>query len=517
MVALASSGLESVHVDPVRPDEVEVDGRGQAGGARRLRRRGGVVPGKGRDGGDPAEGVDRQHVHRRVRGGRVVVSVLVVPVGGDGEAGDEARRGVDRRRQVVRQPEERREKGHGRRLVGRREVVAPHPLGVEGGEGRVVLRPVVVGVDLIGLARRPVARLGSGHVPEALPREVLLAVGAHDDLGLVGGIPEELALLPCGGVDELLLGRVERRVGAEVPDGVEHAAGRDEGGRRAVGHGGMTSQEADPAGPHRLAGVVDLQVAKPEVPVRQEGLVATALRVGEGQVRALGVVGRGDGSVGVERVPDVHGDGVTIGPLSERDPGSTGIDLAEVGDHRTGGQGRDRDRMDDALGDPRALGVQVGERRGAGGAEHGRRRPAPVVEAVVRPTLRVQPAVDPLDEVAPVVVALRGGQPLRPLRAPGAVGSDRDDLTARVVRRHLDQEARGGGRAAPARPVPVVQDPDHVAAPGLEHGRQVGGLEVLLVGEAEARARVDQVTVHPKLVLVGRGDKGGGSPEATGR
>ena len=174
------------------------------------------------------------------------------------------------------------------------------------------------------------------------------------------------------------------------------------------------------------------------------------------------------------------------------------------------GKGPERRRRHSVLGDPGALGEQTGERGGAHRPEHRGRCPRSVVVVGVRPPGRRQPAVDPLDEVAAVVVALRGGQPLRRTGPPRAVGGDGHHPAVGVVDRHLDEEARGRRRAAPARPVPVVEDADGVGPSGDDCGRDVGGLVVLLVREAEARAGVDPGAVHPQLVLVGARHVGGG-------
>ena len=193
---------------------------------------------------------------------------------------------------VVGEAEQGRIEGGQRGPVAGRQVVPPHPFGIPGGEQRVVLGPVVVGVDLVDLAGGgPVARLGPGHVAEPLPAQVLVAERPHHRLGLVGRVPEELALLPGGRVDELLLGGVEAGVGAHVPDRIEHRLGRREGGRGHVGHGGVPGDEGDLVAVDRLAGIVDLQVAEPEVTVGLERLGPRALGVARRTDRCPGCCG----------------------------------------------------------------------------------------------------------------------------------------------------------------------------------------------------------------------------------
>ena len=253
----------------------------------------------------------------------------------------------------------------------------------------------------------------------------------------------------------------------------------------------------------RLAGSVDLEVAEPEVPVGKEGLRAGALDVGEGEIGPLGVVDGRDRSVRVEGVADVDRDGVPFPPVSEGHLGSSGVDLAEVDHDRAVRQRAHRARRDRVLGDPGALRVEAGERCGAGRSAHRRRRPGRVVEARRRPAGRVEPRVDPLDEVAAVVVALRGGEPLGLARPPRAVGGNDHHPAAAVVHGDLDQEARGRRGPATSGPVPVVEHPERVGPARVHHPGEVGRLVVLLVGEAEARPRVDLGSVDPQLVAVG--------------
>ena len=233
------------------------------------------------------------------------------------------------------------------------------------------------------------------------------------------------------------------------------------------GHGRVTGQHRELVGPHGLARLVDLEVPEAQEGVGEELLGAVPLDVGEAQIGALGAVGGGDLSVVVEQVADMHVDGAAGQAVAEVDGGPGGHDLAEVHHHRPIAQRPGADRGNGVLGDPGALGVEVGERGGPDRPEHGGCLPAAVVVVHVGPTQGGLPAVDDLHEVVGLVVPGGRRQPLGRTLPPGVVGAEHLAAAVGVHHRELQQRPGNGRRAPVARPVPVVEQPDGVGPAGL--------------------------------------------------
>ena len=519
--ARRSVGVETVDVDPVGAGEARVHGGCELRCPRPHGRRPGRVAGQLGHLRDPVERVDPEDVARRVGGDGEVVVVGRVPLGHVGQPVEQPGVGPARPPDPV--ADHRRARGEGRHgvAVAGREVVAPQPLRVALGEGGDVPGSEAVGVDDVDPAVGPETGLPAGDVAQSLPRQVLLAVGAHDRLGLVGRVPQELGLLAGGGVDELLVAAVQARTRVERPHRIEPRVAAGEGRRPDLGHGGVTGQRVDLSRPDRLRRAVDLEVAEAEVGERLEALRPVAHHVGVGEVRPLRPVGGRDRAVGVEQVPGVHGHRRARLPRREIDARPGRVDRAEVEDHRAGSRvGAERvhgDRRDDVLRDPGALGVRPGERRRAGRTGDGGRLPVRVVVTGAVPPRGVLAGVDPLDEVAGVGVALRRRQPLGRALPPAPVGAE-DDVTPVVVpQRELDEEPGRRGRPALARSVPAVQDAEGAGPAARHRSGEVHGAGVLLVGIAEARPRVGRGAVDEEAVRVRRGEVGRGAGQRARR
>ena len=463
--ALRPVGLDPVDVQAVGPTQHAVDRRRQLGRPRLVRLRRRRRPRPGGQLRDAVERVHGEHVAGGVGDHGEVVAVHGVAVAGVAQAVEQSRRGPARAPQPGGHPGHRRVEAQRRGAVARRGVVAPQPLGVARREGGVVARPVAVGVHRVDPPVGPVAGLAAGHVAQPLPAHVLVAVRPHDCLGLVGRVPDELALLTGGRVDELLVAAVQARARVEAPDRVEHAVVGGERRAGDPGHGGMPGEGHHRTRAQRLARVVDLEVAEPEVGEGLEGLAPLPLNVGGREVRLLGPMQRRDLPVGIEQVARPQGDGAPRLPRRERHPRPRRVDGAEVRHDRAARHGVQAHRVDRRLHDAGPLGVRPAEGRAAGGADDASR----ATTRCRRSPRSTSPAAGPARPPIP--------RSRRRRRCAAATAATRPPARARCRstrrppggRRGTRRRAGGAGpgrrRGAPARPVPTVQHADGAAPP----------------------------------------------------
>ena len=196
-----------------------------------------------------------------------------------------------------------------------------------------------------------------------------------------------------------------------------------------------------------------------------------------------------DRAIGVEEVAHVHGYGVPVGPLTEGHCRPAGVDACRsppppsrwAGCAATCGAIR-------VLGDAGALGVKMGERWRAHRSDDRGGGPVPIVEAGAGPPEGVPPGVDPLHEVAAVVVALRCRKPFGRPRPPPTVGAEVPRSGRRRSGRRPGRAGRGprSGRPRPG-PYQWWRMPTALSDPARSAAVTSVACYVLLVGEAEAR------------------------------